>query len=115
MKLKEAWNKFVKSLKGAPSINYMTAYDVAHIDKKVREQTSFEVACFDTRIVNGRRNVGLVIDPSTPADIVAKAEDVFLAAAAERNLNLTREQIIRYVPGTTSKPGRLVQPPAKTW
>lgn len=115
MKLKEAWQKFCKAINGTPPVNSMSAYDVGYIKTKVQEATGFDVGCQDTRIVNGRKNVGLIMAQDTPADKVAAAEDAFIAAAAERKIALTREQVIHYVPGTISPPSRLVQPAPRTW
>jgi hypothetical protein len=113
--IKEAFKKLGRAIAGPESINSMSAYDVIHIQKAVREQTSFDVGCQDTRLVNGRKNVGLIMPETTPAADVTKAEDVFIAAAKERNIELTREQVIHYVPGTISPPSRFVQPAPKTW
>jgi hypothetical protein len=113
--LKEAFKKLDRALFGPPPVNSMMVSSVQHIQKAVREATGFDVGCQDTRIVNGRKNVGLIMPETTPADQVTKAEDVFIAAAKERGIELTREQVIRYVPGTISPPSRLVQPAPKTW
>jgi hypothetical protein len=115
MSLKSAWKKFTKFFTVTPPVNSMMASDVAYIQEKISAQTAFKVACMDTRLVNGRRNVGLVMDPSTPADEVTKAQDLFIAAAKERNIELTRDQVIRYVPGGEPHVSRLVQPAPKTW
>lgn len=115
MSLKSIWKKFVKAFEFAPSVNAMDAYDVAYIDQKVRAETPFSVGCMDTRLVNGRRNVGLVLPETTPAEEVARAEDIFIAAAKEKGIEITRDKILRYVPGTITKPGRAVQPTPRTW
>ena len=113
--LKEKWQKFCKAVAGTPPINSMSCYDVGYISKKVEEATGFEVQCRDTRGVNWRMNVGIVMPQDTPADKVKQAEDTFIAAAAERNITLTREQVVHYMPGTTYTPWRVVAPPPKTW
>lgn len=113
--LKEKWQKFCKAVAGTPPVNSMDCYDVGHISKKVQEATGFEVQCQDSRLVNGRKNVGIVMPPDTPADKVKQAEDTFVAAAAERGLTLTREQVIHYMPGTKFTPWRVVAPAPKTW
>lgn len=113
--IKEAFQKLGRAIAGPPPVNSMMSGDVAYIQTKVREATGFDVGCQDTRLVNGRKNVGLIMPETTPAADVTKAEDVFIAAAKERNIELTREQVIHYVPGTISPPSRLVQPAPKTW
>jgi hypothetical protein len=113
--LKEAFKKLGRAIAGPEPVNSMSAYDVAHIQKAVRAQTGFDVGCQDTRLVNGRKNAGLIMPQTTPAEEVSKAEVVFIAAAKERNIELTRAQVIHYVPGTISPPSRFVQPAPKTW
>lgn len=114
-KLTNAWKKVKDAFAGQTPINSMDAYDVAHIQKRVRDATPFDVAAMDTRMVNGRRDVGLIMPEDTPEESARAAEDVFIAAAKERGLDLARGQVLRYVPGTTTLPGRLVQPRPKTW
>ncbi len=114
-KLKEKWDKAMTAIFGPEPVNSMSCYDVAHIQKKVQEATGFDVGCQDTRAINWRKNAGLIMAPETPKDQVTKAEDAFIAAAAERKITLTREQVIHYVPGTISPPSRFVQPAPKTW
>lgn len=113
--LKAAWKKAGEALAGKPPVNAMSAYDVQHIQRRVRAETAFDVACMDTRAVNGRKNVGLVVPEATAPDVLAKAEDIFLEAAKERGLTLTREKILHYVPGSIGPVSRFVQPPPKTW
>ncbi|MEZ0225914.1 MAG: hypothetical protein ACAH83_15270 [Alphaproteobacteria bacterium] len=113
--IKEVFQKIGRAIAGPEPVNSMMSGDVAYIQTKVREATGFDVGCQDTRLVNGRKNAGLIMPENTPADQVTKAEDVFIAAAKERNIELTREQVIHYVPGTISPPSRFVQPAPKTW
>jgi len=75
----------------------------------VRAKTAFDVACVDTRQVNGRKNVGLVIDLKNPVADVADAQDVFIAAAKDRNIILTRGQVVFYTPDSAPRMSRIVQ------
>ena len=115
MTLKSIWKKVQTAVVGTPPVNSMTAADVAYIGEKVRAATAFDVAAQDTRWVGYRRNVGLVADPATAPAIIAQAEDAFIAAAQERNITLTRAQVLRYVPSAAPTPSRMVQPAPKTW
>lgn len=114
-KLRNAWKKMKTAFAGDTPVNSMDAHDVAHIQKRVRDATPFDVAAMDTRMVNGRRDVGLIMPEDTPEAAAQAAEDVFIEAAKERGIELTRGQVLHYVPGTTTLPGRLVQPRPKTW
>ena len=120
MKLKEIWKKIDSKLSlainGPPAANYMNAYDVQYIAQKVSEQTGVKVSCQDTMRINGRKNVGLVMAQDSAPDLVAKAEDAFIAAAKERSIDIERSKIVHYVPGTepSTAPYR-INPPSKTW
>jgi hypothetical protein len=98
MKLKEIWSKLSSAIKVQEPVNTMTAQDVIFIQKKVREQTAFDVNCMDTRTINGRKNVGLIIPETAGSYDIAKAQDVFIAAAKERGIAIERQNIVRYAP-----------------
>ncbi len=118
--LKKAWKKFVLAIEGKRTAYGMYDQDFQHIQKKIREYAKREhvecdVACIDTRFPGCCANVGLTMSPSTSPEIVRQAEDVFIAAAKERNIEVKRGDITHYVPGTVSKQSRLVMPAPKTW
>ena len=115
MTVKELWRKTKAALFGRPPVNCMTNDTVRYIQQKVRDQTGFEVICMDTRMVNVRKNVGIVMPTDTPAATVAKAEDAFIAAAQAKGEKIERQQVLHYVPGSKSSVGRLVLPTPKTW
>jgi len=110
MSIKDVWKKVTKTFSGALPPGCMNASDVQYIDQKVREETNFSVACMDTRMIDVRKNVGLVMPVSTPAEEVIKAEDVFISAAKDRGIVIDRKDIPHYAPGTISKPDRNIKP-----
>jgi hypothetical protein len=115
MKAKDFLKKAAKVLKGTPPVNGMYASDVAYIQQKVREQTEFDVVCMDSRLVNCRKNVGLAMPETTAPEVIKQAEDVFIAAAKERGMDLDRTQVLHYTAESKSNTGRVVTPAPKTW
>ncbi|MGB9153691.1 MAG: hypothetical protein WCD70_11480 [Alphaproteobacteria bacterium] len=103
-----------------PPVNRMNTDAVQHIQKKVQEQTDFDVGYMNTKFLhsraqnmfylfNMRQDVGLIMSADTPPEQVAKAEDVFISAAREKGIKIERQKIVRFSPGSMLCPNRLLQ------
>lgn len=100
MNIQDAWKK----------AGLMDVSTIQYIHKKVYEQTGFKVVCQDTRNIDLRKNVGLVIPKNASTEALTKAEDVFIAAAKDKGITIERQNIVRYAPNTISPPSRNINP-----
>jgi hypothetical protein len=93
-----------RALTGYPSFNKMSSVVADVIREAVQKQTGFEVIgdwMFLESNTYRKKNVGLVVPASATAADVARAEDVFIAAAKDWNVKINREDIPHYPPATT--------------
>ena len=110
MKLSAIWAKIKDALTPTPDFNNMTAQQVGRVQEKLRAGApGFDVACYDTRFVNVRKNVGLVVPKDASEDQVQEAAAVFLAAAKEVDENQRQDSVILYQEGNAPAPSRFVQ------
>ncbi len=115
MKLREIWENFVTFMIGAPPVNYLEDDQIEFIREKMEAETAFDIGGIDTMRIGGLRDVGLIIPQDTPADIITAAQDVFIAAAKEKGIEIKREDIIHYVPGTVATGPTLRIYSPETW
>lgn len=112
-----AMPKFLKTVFEAvakafePPVNMMSNGTVNYISEEVRAKTDFDVACYDSRAVNMRQNVGLVIPEGADEAKVEEAAEVFMLAAMDRGERVMPDNLIIYsAEKSPGEPSRLVQP-----
>lgn len=95
--LKRAWERTVEFFTPTPALNYMSCGQVAFVQQAVRDNTEgFDVACFDTRAINTRRDVGLEVPKGASEDDVSAAAKIFLDAAKEWDARWDKTEVILY-------------------
>lgn len=107
--LTRIWEEVARAF--AAPLNMMSAGTVQHIQEQVRAKTDFDVACFDSRAVNMRKDVGLVVPDDVSEDQLKSVVDIFMVAAAEKGEIIQPEKVILYsADNPPATPSRFVQP-----